>query len=480
MFRKTIIPICFRMLILLLLFFDANPVFSQNSLAERFKQPESITNGTQENYFGAENSLQIVYSDTISNDGYLRCLKLPLSESSPKEFSDISLILSPEKIKPQLDKYLAEGANRLEFHLPVQPTEALWKSIKILTEYASRCQVMLQYGRSPADIAVFDDKDSLQQFLLNRMKDYSYHLIGKDELFQFKTDGEGNIQLNDSTNYQVVIFANEYNYSSDILLKMVELRNEGADILYADDIISEKTTLKVAPEIVAPEYILSIHQTSDLGDIYFISNQKGTTMQTDISFRGNKYTPTFWNPVNGEITKAENYRREGNNTMINMALAPYESVFVVFSFKSYADNRKAFVLDDPIAVDGKWTVRSKNKNSSDDLTNLTETTVYTTTFNCKYDIQKLIDQYTRPVYLSLSQIPYPVTIKVNGIECGIVWTAPYEAEIIRALKKGSNTIELEVTNPISQQSFQSELKTETDEFEQTSSGFPGRVKIFQK
>jgi hypothetical protein len=116
MFRKTIILFCFRMLILLLLFFDANPVFAQNSLAERFKQPSSITNEIQENYFGAESGIQIVYSDTI-NDGYLQCLKLPLTESSPKEFPDISLTLSAERIKPQLDRYLAEDFQQLTTYL---------------------------------------------------------------------------------------------------------------------------------------------------------------------------------------------------------------------------------------------------------------------------------------------------------------------------------------------------------------------------
>lgn len=35
---------------------------------------------------------------------------------------------------------------------------------------------------------------------------------------------------------------------------------------------------------------------------------------------------------------------------------------------------------------------------------------------------------------------------VNGIDCGIVWTAPYEANIGKALKKGINTIEIEVVN----------------------------------
>ena len=35
---------------------------------------------------------------------------------------------------------------------------------------------------------------------------------------------------------------------------------------------------------------------------------------------------------------------------------------------------------------------------------------------------------------------------INGKDCGIAWTAPYEVEITGTLKKGKNKIEIEVVN----------------------------------
>lgn len=35
---------------------------------------------------------------------------------------------------------------------------------------------------------------------------------------------------------------------------------------------------------------------------------------------------------------------------------------------------------------------------------------------------------------------------VNGVDCGIAWTAPYEVEVTKALRKGKNKIEIEVAN----------------------------------
>ena len=37
-------------------------------------------------------------------------------------------------------------------------------------------------------------------------------------------------------------------------------------------------------------------------------------------------------------------------------------------------------------------------------------------------------------------------MKVNGINCGTLWTPPYQIDITKALKSGKNTIEIEVAN----------------------------------
>ncbi len=48
--------------------------------------------------------------------------------------------------------------------------------------------------------------------------------------------------------------------------------------------------------------------------------------------------------------------------------------------------------------------------------------------------------------LSLGEVCDVASVKVNGIACGIVWTAPYEVDITAALKQGNNTLEIEVSN----------------------------------
>ena len=57
-----------------------------------------------------------------------------------------------------------------------------------------------------------------------------------------------------------------------------------------------------------------------------------------------------------------------------------------------------------------------------------------------------LDKYTRPICLSLGKVCNLATVHLNGIDCGTALTAPYEVDITKALKKGVNTLEIEVTN----------------------------------
>lgn len=82
-----------------------------------------------------------------------------------------------------------------------------------------------------------------------------------------------------------------------------------------------------------------------------------------------------------------------------------------------------------------------SKEEDEQIRYYSGTAVYKTTFRWKSKVKE--DQQ---VYLNLGKVCDLATVRVNGIDCGTIWTAPYRADITAALKKGVNELEIEVTN----------------------------------
>ena len=48
--------------------------------------------------------------------------------------------------------------------------------------------------------------------------------------------------------------------------------------------------------------------------------------------------------------------------------------------------------------------------------------------------------------LDLGEVKDIATVYINKINCGTIWTTPYQTDITHAIKKGKNTIRIEVVN----------------------------------
>ena len=388
-----------------------------------------------------------------------------------------------------------------------QRDQTWWKPGKAFVDYVARCQALLQYGHPVTDIAVFtgeetprraftpdklvailpgivgkDRVDSEQKRLanvgqpmrempagvshsanilkpedwINSLNGYAFDSFNKDALLHLAKAQNSNMLLGDSTAYKVVIFPKGTNYSAETLAKIAELKQAGVVIPE----LPIKGSLSFEPDVVAPKNIAWTHRVGEIGDIYFVSNQENATRNFDIAFRNAKNKPAQWNPVTGQVELITKIERNETNTKINLSLAPYESTFIVFSYKNEAKNKYAVLLEDSILINNVWNVTFTKNNQNVISTDLFDwslsanplikyysgTAVYKTTFSTKTDFLKQSDENTRPVCLSLGKVCNLATVRVNGIDCGTAWTAPYEEDITKALKKGQNTLEIEVTS----------------------------------
>ena len=313
----------------------------------------------------------------------------------------------PAMLKALLDRNYALGINRLFYHVYVhnpwlnrkpgmtldgiglffQRDQTWWdKGAKALSEYATRCQSLLQYGRPVTDIAVFTGEEIPRRSVLperlvpslpgifgdervaserirlanegqplrvrpvgvthsanmadpekwvNPLRGYAYDSFNKDALLRLAKAENGRITLPGGASYKVLVLPlprpmnPEPILSPEVQKKVNELKEAGVlipSLPYTENDFSE---YGLERDMIVPEDIAWTHRCGVLGDIYFIANQRGETRTFTASMRINR-KPECWNPVTGEMNAHPAYQIKDSRTEVTLTLAPNESVFIVY------------------------------------------------------------------------------------------------------------------------------------------------------
>ncbi len=51
------------------------------------------------------------------------------------------------------------------------------------------------------------------------------------------------------------------------------------------------------------------------------------------------------------------------------------------------------------------------------------------------------------VSIDLGEVRDIAQVTVNGVDCGVAWTAPFRVDVTSAVRPGSNELEVDVANP---------------------------------
>lgn len=202
------------------------------------------------------------------------------------------------------------------------------------------------------------------------------------------------------------------------------------------------------------------HRKTDKTDIYFLTNQGETKQKVNVTFRVNGLQPELWNPITGKTRKLTEFTSEGETTTVPVTLEKHESAFIVFNKKGNAVRGTKNFPDPTKVIDlkGTWTVDFQGKLTNpspiqltqlQDLATSADTTikffsgnmVYTTTFSFDPASAKGED-----VYLDLGEVNKMAKVWVNDQYVGGAWTPPYRVNVSSVLKKGSNTLRIDVVN----------------------------------
>ncbi|WP_326984007.1 glycosyl hydrolase [Chryseobacterium sp. MYb264] len=227
-------------------------------------------------------------------------------------------------------------------------------------------------------------------------------------------------------------------------------------ILLTSDVSKGLEYLKIEREKLTDTGLKFVRRQFDGGKFYYIVNHTSKEINQSIPLNYSGKQIALMNPENGDfgVTTAQ-------NNSVKIQLKSGESIIVKVS--ENADNlipkwKYIEKTDVPIVLNQPWNLTFKEggpelpksrilkklepwTNFSDDaLTqSFSGTGVYTTTLDLK---NKKTDDYQ----LKFDKLYESAKVIVNGQDAGMVWSLPFEINIGKYLKKGKNTIQIEVCN----------------------------------
>ena len=250
------------------------------------------------------------------------------------------------------------------------------------------------------------------------------------------------------------------------LWTQIPLQNQGENmkvanfgkgkIILSSDVEKGLKYLKIEREKLIDTGLKFIRRNYDGGKYYYIVNHTSKEINQFIPINYTGKQTTIMNPENGNFGVAQT-----QNNSVRIQLKSGESLIIKASENKDSSNAKwnyTEKTDSPIILNHSWNLsfkeggpelpKSRTLTKLQPWTNFTDDTatqsfsgtgVYTTTLNFK---KKNADDYL----LKLDKLYESAKVIVNGQEAGIVWSIPFEINIGKYLKKGKNSIQIEVCN----------------------------------
>ena len=227
-------------------------------------------------------------------------------------------------------------------------------------------------------------------------------------------------------------------------------------IVLSSDVEKGLEFLKIEREKLTDTGLKLVRRKFDGGKYYYIVNHTSKEINQDIPLNFVGKQVALMNPENGDFGSAET-----QNKSVRIQLKSGESLIIKISENADSSIPKWKYIektDAPIILNQPWQLSFKEGGPElpkarilkkiQPWTDFTEdastqsfsgTGVYTTTFDLKKN-------KTDDHLLKFDKLYESATVIVNGKEAGIVWSNPFEISVGKYLKKGKNTIQIEVSN----------------------------------
>ncbi|MCE5347613.1 MAG: glycosyl hydrolase [Bacteroidales bacterium] len=222
----------------------------------------------------------------------------------------------------------------------------------------------------------------------------------------------------------------------------------------------------IKEDFISSGSIRYTHRSMTDRDVYFISNRTEFPVSDTCIFRDGTMNAEIWNPVTAEIIPIGCLSKTDGTTSMFVKLDAFQSYFVVFHHRQNPDKNKNLTVDmlqekqTLFTLEGPWNVTFDttwggpaevvfdsltdwSKMSEDGIRYYSGIAVYRKSFDLPGNTE--ISEKSR-YFLDLGKLKNMGRVKLNGMDLGILWTSPFQADITDALKIKDNQLEIEVAN----------------------------------
>ncbi|MDX9755234.1 MAG: glycosyl hydrolase [bacterium] len=221
----------------------------------------------------------------------------------------------------------------------------------------------------------------------------------------------------------------------------------------------------VLPDFASEGPVRYTHRRVEGTDLYFVANRTGEPIYSICRFRVEGKKPQLWDPIDGTVRALPEYEAEAGQTAIRLAFAPSQSYFVVFAEpniegKPDSETYTNFPAVQAVApLHGPWEVtfdpalggpgrvpflRLQDWTEWDEpgIRFYSGPAVYQTTF----DLPPVPRREGDRLVLELGEVRHLAQVRLNGVDLGVVWCAPWCADLTEAVKEKGNVLEITVAN----------------------------------
>ncbi|MGM9713747.1 MAG: glycosyl hydrolase [Prevotella sp.] len=299
------------------------------------------------------------------------------------------------------------------------------------------------------------------------MHGYQYDSFNPDVLMRLAKAVDGCMTLPGGARYRVVVLPGHRpmdpsftGYSDAVMQKIKALADAGVIIIDKPYTAADFSQYGLERDAVLPGGMAYTHRSAETGEIYFISNQLDEKRDVEMRFRDTARGEWYiYDAVSNTISQPS------SETVVRTTLQPGGSCFVIYP-KESIEAVTSCLPSQPavkaltagarkpvnIPLTGPFTLsfaESGVKKTIPSLYSWSDAEDVRERFfsgHGRYTTTVKVKRPQADMVLQLGTVRDIAHVWVNGIDCGIAWTAPYAVTIGHALRRGLNTIEIEVVN----------------------------------